>query len=93
MVKKGNFTTVVQNNKSGEFGNQIENLMKLQNLISTKSFKGSSLLSGVDFSDHLNYWNLNYEAVMLTNTVFYRYKNYHTSNDTLETLNIKKCAS
>jgi len=38
------FITVVQNEKSGGFGNQIELLMKKQNLIKTNSFKGSHLV-------------------------------------------------
>lgn len=87
------FITVVQNEQSGEFGNQIQLLMKDQGLIKTVSFKGSSLISGVDFSDHLNYWNLNYPAVMITNTSFYRNKNYHTKNDTIETLDIYKMSA
>jgi hypothetical protein len=47
-------------------------------------------MTGVDFSDHLNYWNFDYEAVMITNTAFYRNKNYHKKGDKLETLNLKK---
>tara|TARA_R110002096_G_scaffold6222_8_gene28795 strand:+ start:13214 stop:14149 length:936 start_codon:yes stop_codon:yes gene_type:complete len=88
-----NFITVVQNEKSGEFGNQIQLLMKEQSLIRTISFKGSSLVSGVDYSDHLNYWNFNYPAVMITNTSFYRNKNYHTKNDTIETLDLNKMSA
>ena len=88
-----NFIAVVQSEKSGEFGNQIGLLMKQQDLIKTISFKGTSLVSGIDFSDHLNYWNFNYPAVMITNTAFYRNKNYHNKNDTIETLNLNKmCA-
>ncbi|WP_244543132.1 M28 family peptidase [Cellulophaga fucicola] len=90
---RANFITVVQNEKSGNFGSKIENLMKKQKLIPTVSFKGSSLVTGVDFSDHLNYWNLNYPAVMITNTSFYRNKNYHTNKDSLETLNINKMSA
>jgi len=86
----GDFITVVKSEKSGEFGKKIERLMKQQHNIKTESFKGSSLIAGVDFSDHLNYWNFNYPAVMITNTAFYRNKNYHTKNDTIETLDIDK---
>ncbi|GAA4231710.1 M28 family peptidase [Postechiella marina] len=89
----GNFITVVQSEKSGEFGKQIEQKMQQQDIIKTISFKGSSLVSGVDFSDHLNYWNFNSPAVMVTNTAFYRNKNYHTKKDTIETLGLDKmCA-
>ena len=87
---KGNFITIVQNEKSGKFGSQIEHFMKKESLLETKSFKGSSNMTGVDFSDHLNYWNFDYEAVMITNTAFYRNKNYHKKGDKLETLNLKK---
>ncbi len=87
---KGDFITVVQCNKNQPFSDTVKNLMKQQNLIKTKSFKGSSKLSGVDFSDHMNYWKFDYNAVMITNTAFYRNKNYHTDKDKLETLDIQK---
>jgi len=87
---KGNFITVVQSKKSGKFGKEIEKLMKQNNLIETKAFNAPSSLTGVDFSDHLNYWKLDYEAVMITNTAFFRNENYHNEGDTLETLDIKK---
>ena len=87
---KGNFIMVVQNEKKEKFSSQISNLMIKQGLIETKSFIGSSLLLGVDFSDHFNYWNFNFDAVMITNTAFYRNKNYHTKEDVLKTLDLKK---
>ena len=86
----GDFITVVQNNKNEAFSNQINTLMKNENLLKTESFKGKSSLPGIDFSDHLNYWKHNFEAVMITNTAFYRNENYHTSNDKLETLDLEK---
>ncbi len=90
---RANFITVVQNENRGDFGSQIETLMKAQTLIPTKSFKGSALVRGVDFSDHLNYWNLNYPAVMITNTSFYRNAYYHTSKDVLSTIDIQKMSA
>jgi Zn-dependent M28 family amino/carboxypeptidase len=85
---KGNFVTVVGKFGDGKFGRSIKNLMKKQKLIITKSFKGPASLPGVDFSDHLNYWKFNYKAVMVTNTAFYRNKNYHKTTDIIETLDI-----
>lgn len=87
---KGNFITVVQHQNSNDFSDQVAQQMKEQQLISTKSFKGTSLVQGIDFSDHLNYWKFNYDAVMITNTAFFRNKNYHTANDTMETLDVQK---
>ena len=50
-------------------------------------------IPGVDFSDHMNYWNEGYGALMITDTAFYRNQHYHTSADTPETLDCKRMAS
>ena len=49
-------------------------------------------IPGVDFSDHRNYWALDYDAVMITNTAFYRNMAYHTIYDTWDRLNYEKMA-
>jgi hypothetical protein len=87
---KGDYITVVQKFGNGRFGRQVKRKMKNLNFISTKSFKSFKALPGVDFSDHLNYWKFDYSAVMITNTAFYRNKNYHKVSDQLKTLDISK---
>ena len=52
----------------------------------------SECYSGVDFSDQLNYWHAGYNAVMITDTAFYRNLNYHTAHDTPEKLDYKRMA-
>ena len=47
-------------------------------------------MRGIDFSDHLNYWGFGYSAIFITNTGFYRNKQYHREGDTLETLDLKR---
>ena len=64
--------------------------MKNRGLIKTRSFRGPSFIPGVDFSDHLNYWKFGFNALMITNTSFYRNPNYHKNTDKLETLDIKR---
>ncbi len=88
---KGNFITVVQKTENGAFGPTFSRIMKKQKRIRTISFKGSDV-AGIDFSDHLNYWRYNYPAVMITNTAFFRNKNYHKSTDKLETLDLYRMA-
>ncbi len=46
--------------------------------------------SGIDLSDHRNYWANDYTAVMITDTAFYRNRRYHLSTDTPETLDYKR---
>ena len=58
--------------------------------ISTFSINAPSFLPGIDFSDHLNYWNMGYQAVMITDTSFYRNPNYHKESDTLEKIDFDK---
>ena len=66
--------------------------MKKQGLMRTKSFSAPAKLPGIDFSDHQNYWKYGYNAVMITNTAFYRNPNYHQPSDKMETLDLKRMA-
>lgn len=90
---KGDYITIVKRFGEGKFAKQFEKKFKKSGQITTKTFAGPKFMQGVDFSDHLNYWQLGYSAVMLTDTSFYRNKNYHETTDTLETLNIPKMCS
>jgi len=47
-------------------------------------------LAGIDFSDHLNYWEMGYDAVMITDTAFLRNKAYHKTQDNFDRLNYIK---
>ena len=89
---KGDYIAVVQNFGNGSFGKKLKRLMKKSGIINTKSIKAPTWVQGIDFSDHLNYWKFGFSAVMITDTAFYRNKNYHKSTDTVETLDIKRMA-
>lgn len=58
--------------------------------IDVRTLKAPSFIRGVDFSDHRNYWKFGYDAVMITDTSFYRNSNYHEKSDTIETLSFDK---
>ena len=90
--KYGDFITVVQKVFIGDFAQEITRQLKRNAKIKTELFRGPRLLPGVDFSDHLNYWDFGYSAVMITDTAFYRNPNYHLTSDTIETLDIPKIA-
>lgn len=89
---RGDFIAVIQKFANGKFGRQFKKMMKKQKCIRTKSFRAPAMLPGIDFSDHRNYWKYGFSAVMVTNTAFFRNKNYHTPSDTLETIDIKRMA-
>ncbi|WP_113660566.1 M28 family peptidase [Pedobacter nanyangensis] len=89
---RGNYITLVNKFGKGKFARQFCRQFKQQKKIKTKKFTAPKALPGIDFSDHLNYWNFGYSAMMITDTSFYRNKNYHQKTDTMETLDINRMA-
>lgn len=88
----GNFITIVQKYGNGKFGRRFNALMNEGESLPTRSCKGPDWLEGMNYSDHLNYWKFGYNAVMVTNTAFFRDPCYHKSCDVLERLDIKRLA-
>ncbi len=84
----GNFILLAKRSDYGKFVKSFSSSFKDAETIETKNIKAPSKLVGIDFSDHLNYWKLDYDALMITNTAFYRNKNYHQTTDKMETLDI-----
>lgn len=87
---RGNFILLVRRSGYGEFVGNFSSQFQDAEYIETKNIKAPAKMQGVDFSDHLNYWNAGYDAMMVTNSAFYRNKNYHQTTDKMETLNIDK---
>ena len=74
---KGDYITVVRKMNKGKFARKFSRKYKHSKTIKTKKFTAPQSLQGIDFSDHLNYWALGYDAIMLTDTAFFRNANYH----------------
>lgn len=89
---RGNYITLVKKFGAGEFARKFCRKYKSTRAIRTKKFTGPPALPGIDFSDHLNYWKFGFSALMVTDTSFFRNKNYHQPGDTMETLDIRRMA-
>lgn len=87
---KADFIALVNKMEAGNFAKTFSSNFKKENLIKTEQITAPASMEGIDFSDHLNYWNFGYSAVMITDTSFFRNHNYHEETDTIETLNIPK---
>lgn len=85
----GDFIAVVGNWGSSGLVNQVAKHMRSAP-IRVETLKAPSFITGVDFSDHRNYWKFGYDAVMVTDTAFYRNRNYHEASDTMDTLSFPK---
>ena len=90
--RKGNYITLVRKNTAGKFVKQFIKKYKKTKQVTAKKFAAPRSLPGIDFSDHLNYWNIGIDALMITDTSFYRNKNYHKETDTMETLDFSRMA-
>lgn len=89
---KGNFITLVKKFGAGQFTRKFCKEFKSTKAIKTKKFSAPPSVPGIDFSDHLNYWKFGFSALMITDTAFFRNKNYHKPTDTMETLDIVRMA-
>ena len=89
---KGDYITVVRKINKGKFARKFSRKYKHSKTIKTKKFTAPQSLPGIDFSDHLNYWALGYDAIMLTDTAFFRHTNYHQGTDTIDTIDFDRMA-
>lgn len=88
---KADFIAIVGNLKSSRLVNHFHDCMGRSSVKSEKLI-APSLLPGVDFSDHKNYWKFGYRAIMITDTAFFRNHHYHEPSDTIETLDFSMMA-
>ncbi len=89
---KGNFIALVSNFQSKGFLDLIKEAFKKGTDISVESLSTFSIIPGIDFSDHRSFWKFGYNAIMVTDTAFYRNPNYHGAGDTAETLDYRRMA-
>jgi hypothetical protein len=91
--KKGDYITLVNKVKKGHFSRDFSRNFRKSHTIRIKKVSGPKSLQGIDFSDHMNYWNFGISALMITDTGFYRNGNYHIETDTMETLDLQRMAA
>ena len=88
-ISKGNFIAIVSDEQSEEFMSEFD-FEKIDKEIEYVEAMIPTPINQITASDHLNFWKFGYKAIMVTDTAHFRNPNYHTENDTLETLNINK---
>ncbi|GAB5418788.1 MAG: M28 family peptidase [Crocinitomicaceae bacterium] len=89
---KGDYIALVSQMGPGKFVKDFSKDFKNTKEIKTKEIAAPKSMTGIDFSDHLNYWKFGFSALMITDTAFFRNKNYHEKTDTLETLDLARMA-
>jgi hypothetical protein len=89
---EGNFIAVVGELGGGNLVRRIKRAMTEATVLSVRSLNAPRFALGIGLSDHASYWEAGYDAVMVTDTAFFRNGNYHSAADTLEMLDLQRMA-
>ncbi|MBC8136016.1 MAG: M28 family peptidase [Fibrella sp.] len=89
---EGNFIAVVGRADETAVIRRIEDAMRKASALPVRSLAAPATVPGIALSDHRNYWDAGYPAVMITDTSYYRNPNYHTPHDKPETLDYDRMA-
>ncbi len=87
-----NFISLVSNFRSRRAMHKLAHAFENSTDFPLQHIATFSLIPGVAWSDHLSFWIHRYKALMVTDTAFYRYPYYHTSEDTAEKLDYPRLA-
>lgn len=89
---RGNFIAIVGNLENFSAMRRIKAIMAGATDLPVESVNAPRFIPGIDFSDHLNYWNAGLPALMVTDTAFMRNQNYHLPGDTFDKLDYIRMA-
>lgn len=89
---RGNFIAFVSNLKSRRALREIAGAFATSSSFPFETLASPTFVPGVAWSDQLSFWQQGYQAVMVTDTAFYRYPHYHQSTDTAEKLSYARMA-
>jgi hypothetical protein len=89
---RGNFLAVVGRWDQGDWVKSVRVAMSGATDLPVRSIRAPALVPGSDFSDHQSYWPHGINALMVTDTAFYRNPAYHSPQDTPETLDYRRMA-
>ncbi len=88
----GNFIALVGNTKSRSFTERFKRAFSSGTDLPAETLNAPCVVIGIDFSDHWSFYKMGYQALMVTDTAFYRNPNYHRPTDIPSTLNYDKAA-
>jgi Zn-dependent M28 family amino/carboxypeptidase len=90
--KTGNYLAMVGNLQSKAFTGRIASSFKKATDLPLITLNAPAIMIGIDFSDHWSFGKFGYEALMVTDTAFYRNPHYHAPTDLPETLDYERMA-
>lgn len=90
--RRGDFVAVVASLGQAGLTRRVKRAMAEASPLPVWSINAPRWVPGIDFSDHLNYWDAGFDAVMVTDTAFCRNVHYHEAGDTADRLDFGRMA-
>jgi Zn-dependent M28 family amino/carboxypeptidase len=90
--KTGDFIGVVGNFHSYRYVSFFKKGIKRYSNINTRSLIAPEFFGGINLSDNYSFWHHGYRALMITDSSFFRNRNYHQETDTIDTLDFESMA-
>lgn len=84
---QGNFIGFVSNLKSRNALKEFSQAFAASSDFPFETLASPAIVPGVAWSDQISFWHQGYQALMVTDTAFYRYQHYHRATDTPEKIN------
>jgi Zn-dependent M28 family amino/carboxypeptidase len=88
--KTGDYIGVVGNFHSSKYVSFFKKGIRRHSSINAKSLTAPEFFGGINLSDNYSFWHHGYKAVMITDTSFFRNRNYHQETDTIDTLDFDR---
>jgi len=89
---QANFVAFVGNLSSRALVRQIVAAFREHTRFPSQAVAAPALIPGIGWSDQSSFWDEGYAGVMVTDTAFYRYPQYHTLQDTPERVDYARLA-
>lgn len=86
LPSKGNFLGIVSNMKSAGLLARTRSGFRKESKLPLIALPLPESISEIRLSDHAQFWDQNYPALMFTDTSFFRNPHYHRESDTPDTL-------
>lgn len=80
----GSFIAFVGNYSSRDWVGQCVKDFREESTFPSEGVAAPDFIQGIGWSDHWSFWQEGYPALMVTDTAPYRYKYYHTPQDTFD---------
>jgi len=90
--KTGDYIGVVGNFHSSKYVSFFKKGIRKHSNINARSLIAPEFFGGINLSDNYSFWHHGYKAVMVTDTSFFRNRNYHRETDTIDTLDFDRMA-